>query len=62
MKKIGLILIGILLILITIQTLLVAQGGVRGMWHEIQYGWYNKQALKQHDPGQCAFIGDYMGE
>ena len=24
--------------------------------------WYERQALVQHDPGQCASIGDYLGK
>ncbi len=62
MKKIFLICIGILLLWSTLQVMLQMGGGVAAIYRKIEYTWWTFQSKVRHDPGQCARIGDDIGQ
>ncbi len=61
MKKLLLIFVGIFLLGATAQIFLEFMGGIPGAVRAGESFWFEKQAIKKHDPGQCAKIGNYLG-
>lgn len=61
MKKISLILIGILIAILSLQVIFQFRGGVLGAVRKVGGAVYTQIALWRNDPGQCSFIGSYLG-
>lgn len=58
MKKIFLILIGLILLWVTIQVMLDMGGGAAMIYRKVEYSWWSFESRRKHDPGQCAYIQD----